>query len=228
MSYLLAVYRDWEPYETDLFKKLISPGATVLDVGAHIGYFTLLASTLAGPAGRVFAFEPEPRNRALLEKNARSNQRANVMVVPKGVSDKPGKFQLHLNAKNKGAHSLFALRRDGPSVEIETLALGPWMKENGVVPDFIKMDVEGGEWLALAGMSEFLEQNTRLTILLEYFPEALRRSGREPREWLDKLTALCFRLHYIDEAKRQLRAMQAKEIEAGFTTATCNLLCVRD
>lgn len=72
-----------EEFETEIFKKEIKKGDTVLDLGAHIGYYTLLAAKLVGEKGKVFAFEPEPTNFALLKKNIKINNHQNVIPVQK-------------------------------------------------------------------------------------------------------------------------------------------------
>lgn len=72
-----------EEFETEIFKKEIKKGDTVLDLGAHIGYYTLLAAKLVGEKGKVFAFEPEPTNFALLKKNIKINNYQNVIPVQK-------------------------------------------------------------------------------------------------------------------------------------------------
>ena len=72
---------------TDVVTKEIQPGDTVLDLGANIGYFTLLFAKLVGNNGIVFAFEPEPQNIALLTKNIKINNYKNVTLVPKAVSN---------------------------------------------------------------------------------------------------------------------------------------------
>jgi FkbM family methyltransferase len=201
----------------------------VLDVGAHIGYFSLLASTLTGPSGRVYAFEPEPRNRALLEKNVASNSRANVVVVPKAVSDSAGTARLQLHAQNTGAHSLFSAPGTAAgSVEIETVALGAWMKENNVEPSLIKLDLEGGEWRALEGMSDFVARKRPLALVLEYIPAAITRSGRDPWEWLDRLAKFGFRFSRIDEDRGVQTPMTADQISFAFSQSHCDLLCERD
>src|SRR5688572_13621160 len=77
----------WAEAETRLFRELIRPGMVVVDVGANIGYFSLLASTLVGPTGRVYAFEPDPVNCALLRKNVRLNRVTNIEVIESALSD---------------------------------------------------------------------------------------------------------------------------------------------
>ena len=98
----------WEPVETAIMLRLLAPGMTVVDVGANLGYHAVIASRLVGPGGRVIAFEPEPRNHALLTANIKRNHCANVEVHRNAVSDEVGQsITLHLSADNLGDHRIF-------------------------------------------------------------------------------------------------------------------------
>ncbi len=88
ISQELILSGKWEDYETELFKKNIKPGVTVVDIGAHIGYYTVIAAQLVGDKGKVYAFEPDPRNFKLLQRNVEANGYSNVVLVNKAVSDK--------------------------------------------------------------------------------------------------------------------------------------------
>src|SRR3989344_6832323 len=87
LSTSLYYYGEYEPFETNLFQQLIKTGDCVLDIGAHIGYYTLLASGLVGKKGKVFSFEPDPNNLVLLRKNVMVNELSNVVIVNKAVSN---------------------------------------------------------------------------------------------------------------------------------------------
>ena len=82
----LFVSKTWEPEETKLVSRLLEEGDVFVDVGANLGYFTLIASDAVGKTGRVFAFEPEPNNFSLLQKNVEVNKCANVCCERKAVS----------------------------------------------------------------------------------------------------------------------------------------------
>ena len=79
----------YEPEQTRAFEELVKPGDTVLDVGAHVGYYTLLSSVLVGASGRVFAFEPNPRNYHYLDQHVYLNRCRNVTTVPLGEQRPP-------------------------------------------------------------------------------------------------------------------------------------------
>lgn len=107
ISDYIAVSGEYEPFIAELMKKNIKPGDTVVDIGSHIGYFTILMSKLVGETGKVYAFEPEKRNFELLKKNVEFNKCSNVILNNIAISDKTGKIKLYLtNKSNSGTHSI--------------------------------------------------------------------------------------------------------------------------
>lgn len=132
----------YEPFETQLVKAHLRPGAVVLDIGANIGYYTLLFSQLAGKEGKVFAFEPEPRNLAILKRNIQINGLRNVVLVEKAVSNRAGRIQLHVSEENWGDHRAFSSDAGRRCVEVEAIRMDDFLSSQGVSPDFIKMDIQ--------------------------------------------------------------------------------------
>jgi FkbM family methyltransferase len=92
---VLAISGVWEPNATAAFRSLLRPGDVCLDIGAHIGYFTLLASRLVGADGHVYAFEPTPATYEALCANLRRNDVQNVTALPVAVGDMQGQAVLH-------------------------------------------------------------------------------------------------------------------------------------
>jgi FkbM family methyltransferase len=136
----------YEPEQTRHFRELLRPGATVVDVGAHVGYYTLLAAELVGPRGRVFAFEPNPRNCAFLRSHVAANGLANVTVEESAVSDRSGMARFDFGTgtgTGRLAHS--------GTLEVGTVALDEYCAAHRIVPDAIKIDVEGAELDVLRG-----------------------------------------------------------------------------
>jgi len=191
----------FETFETELFKKQVKKGMTVLDIGAHIGYYTLLAANLVGENGRVFAFEPHPHNFAVLEKNVRINGYKNIVLVQKAVSDKSEYTNLFLG-KRSGLHSL-SNRVGKKSIVVETVTLDEIFDKDCQV-DIIKIDVEGAEMLVLLGANRVITANGNLKIFTEFCPNYLRKAGILPEEYLNKLMGYGFKLWNIDEHKRRL------------------------
>ena len=144
----------FEPGERGVFEGLVQPGMTVIDVGAHAGLYTLSASTLAGPVGRVIAFEPSPRERAHLVAHVRLNRCANVTVEPVALGDSEGEADLFVvDSSETGCNSLRpGAIGPGHTVRVGLRTLDEYAKGSGLDRvDVIKMDVEGAELSVLRG-----------------------------------------------------------------------------
>jgi len=192
-----ASNRIHEKATTELFKKVVKEGEVVVDLGANVGYFTLLAAKLVGPKGKVFSFEPEPKNYNYLEQNIELNNYNNVQSFQKAVSDKNGKTKLYICDYDTGHHTInkfegvqaYSRGRivEEKSVEIETITLNEFFKDKEELINVIKMDIEGAEALALAGMDNILKKNKKLKIFIEFFPLLIKKMGSSPSEFLRKL-----------------------------------------
>lgn len=161
-------------FETDeicFVQRFLQPGMTVLDVGAHHGLYTLLASKRVGQAGSVTSFEPSSRERKALLLNLKLNRSKNVRVesVALGSSNTHSEFFV-VDDKESGCNSLRppATSTRTSKTQVEVRRLDDWATErhiNGA--DFIKLDVEGGELEFLKGAERFLTGGKRPVILAE-------------------------------------------------------------
>jgi FkbM family methyltransferase len=220
----------FEPTETELLEREIGPGDVVLDVGANIGYYTLLFARRVGPQGRVFAFEPDPANFQLLRRNVRANGYRNVTLVPAAVSDRTAPTRLYLCRENKGDHRLYDSRDDRPSIEVPATTLDDYFAAYDGPIDVIKLDIQGSEGRALRGMSGLLRRHPGLKLTTEFWPIGLERAGTDPRGYLEDLIRWGFRLHEIDERREALGPADAAGLLATYTAANqdfTNLFCVR-
>lgn len=173
---------NWAEYPSvQACRRLIRPGMTVIDAGAHIGYYTRIFSELVGPAGRVLAFEAEPENFQLLRAHVSGAKYRNVEVLPYAVADRAGKLRLHLSPGHTNHSLVDGYTESQGSREVETVALDAFLAARGIDRvDFVKIDVEGGELLVLEGMRETLARSPHLNMLVELNPIALRAGGHEP------------------------------------------------
>jgi FkbM family methyltransferase len=192
-----AISREWESATTKLFKKLVKEGDTIIDLGANIGYFTLLAARLVGEKGRVYSFEPEPKNFKYLKKNIELNGYKNVFPQNKAVSDKNGKIKLYICHYDSGHHTINQhkgidsckpdFKDKEEFVEIETVRLDDFLEGREQKVDVMKIDIEGAEMLALSGMDKTIKQNKTLKIFVEFFPLLLKEMGVVPEDFLRKI-----------------------------------------
>ena len=178
--------------ETRLLRRLVRPGARVVDVGANVGLYTLQLSRLAGEAGRVFAFEPEPTLFRAMRDNCSANAARNVTPVNLALGDHPGRVRFQRNAFNSGDNRLGGLGWSGEGVEVEVACLDDVLPEPRV--DFVKMDVQGYEFGVLRGMERVFAASPALEIFFEFWPFGLAAAGSDPGDLLDHLRARGFRI----------------------------------
>lgn len=189
----------YELPETRLVNRTIRRGDTVVDIGANIGYYTLILARLVGPEGRVYAFEPDPANFSILERNVALNGYGNVVLARKAVSSKEGTIDLFLSDHNAGMHRSYESVLCTRSVEVEAITLDRFLESETRGIDFIKIDIEGSERPALEGMRAVLGRSRRVAILTEFSPAAMRESGSDPEEYIGALRDLGFALHLLRE-----------------------------
>jgi FkbM family methyltransferase len=182
----IARHGVWEPQVAAWWPRLVNPGATIVDVGANVGFHALHAAVLAGPRGRVVAVEPDPENVSLLRMACSLlSGAAPVEVVEAALSDKDGTlvFSDLGNPGNSGARFTHpeeeVLRRlvVGPAPTFSVVRALRWDDHFGEVPiDLVKLDVEGAEPLVLRGMTASLER-FRPAVLSEFAPGNLEQLG---------------------------------------------------
>lgn len=193
----------WEPFETELVRSLVSSGQVVVDAGAHIGYYTLLLAGLVGPSGRVAAFEPEPQNFRVLQRNVAINGLGNVELYRAALSERVGWVRLYLSESNSGDNRIFPSGRR-PFRMVRALTLDSWFERTGRPVNFLKLDVQGAELLVLKGAEGLLRASPRLGILFEFWPYGLSRVSGDPMDLPRFLEERGFTLLHPDEARRRL------------------------
>src|ERR1700737_4261928 len=169
-------YKTYEPWETLAIDKLVGKGSVCLDVGANVGYYTLLLSSLSGNSGQVHAFEPSDATFAKLHRNVQLNSANNVHLHKLALSRKTGNSSLVTPAKNAGGARL-TNELGFPNTTISVSTLDHFAhSENLERLDFIKADIEGSEFGLLEGGINTI-QRFRPKMLIEINPRALASFG---------------------------------------------------
>ena len=189
---------DYEPGTTDFVKRILKKGMNVINIGANIGYFTLLAARSVGPEGKVFAFEPFPNTVSLLEKNVTSNKYKNVTIIPMAVSDK--KETSFLVLKSESGYNFVS---SAPSMEFESVSINTTTLDDyfdiRLKIDFIILDAEGYEPRVIDGMKNIIEKNPKIQILTEYNPHTLLAAGWSDEKFLEKLESLGLNIKLVSD-----------------------------
>jgi FkbM family methyltransferase len=230
----LSVFgRYYEEYEISLFEQEIENGSVVLDLGANIGLYTLIA---AKSASQVFAFEPDPKSFSNLKKNIEANNAMNVHLVNKAVRNKTGKDpfcsyskypldrgNLHIVTEHEKMNQNF--------IVVETISLDEFFRNKSKKIDVIKMDIEGLEFEALEGMKELLSSNKKVKLFMEFNPYTLNRRGVNMGSFVNLIFEMFSNVYHVDEDNKTMKRIDkqwlidfAQKKEDGHFT---NLLAIK-
>lgn len=190
----------YEAVESYLLLKILNEDAVLVDAGANIGYYSLLASTQI-KTGKIFAFEPVPKNFESLSENINSNHlSARIKPIPQGLWNSSDLIKFHLQESMRGNSGSFtaAPHADGQdSYEAPVVRLDDFAAERGVhAIDFIKMDIEGAELNALKGAQNILERH-RPSLLLEVNRSACAAFGYDPQDLFSFLSQFKYRFFAV-------------------------------
>lgn len=144
------------------FADSIRRGDVVFDLGANVGFFTLVAAALTGPTGRVVAYEPSPQTARAVRHNVALNDLDYVTVVEAAVSDREGYADLDLRDSEQQASIVH--HAGGQMVKVRTVSIDDEVERLGITPAFVKVDVEGAEAAVVAGMRDTLRQSRALVV----------------------------------------------------------------
>ena len=191
----LFLYRYREVECTRIFSEMIPRGAIVADIGANIGYYTLIA---AGVAKKVYAFEPSPQSVKLLFENTALNHYGDhVEIHEMAISDSTGTASFSISAV-PNHHRLLSTAEGKPKkwIEVPTTTFDEFLKDGEV--DVIRMDLEGAEWLVIRGMKNLMARSKRpLRLFMEVHPPLMKRYGGDARTMFDLLFEHGFRIRHI-------------------------------
>ena len=225
-------WRLTERNETRMLLESLEPGMTVVDVGANVGYYTILMSQKVGNSGKVFAFEPDPLNFNILEYHAKRYRCANLVLEQKAVLSQSGSGRLYQSQSNPGDHRIYDLRDGRKSIPVEIVSLDDYFKNIKNPIDFIKIDVQGAEMAVIDGMSDLLSDPSKtknLQALIEFCPLALEEFGSHAKEFLKKLGSWGLKIRLLDPNTKDWEPIRPESLTWDHWTREgyVNLLCSR-
>lgn len=194
------------------FAQAVRPGMTVVDAGAYLGYFTLIAAGIVGRKGHVYAFEPHPESFEALLGNVRANRfEDRVTAVRMALADRPGIRPFGLD--DNPTHSGFAKADDrSRSMEVQCLRLDDYF-DHAPPPDMVKIDVEGAELAVLTGMQQTLDRvRDDFVMIVEFNPAALRQAGTGPDELVAWVREAGLRIWVINERSGRIESPNAANL----------------
>lgn len=175
--------RGWMGADIPWLAEQIKSGMTVVDVGANIGYYSLLFAGLVGPQGKVIAFEPDPDLFHTAEENVRRNGKSGMVQIHHcGLGAERAELHLMRGQVNSGDNRLRRSVPDSPrAVAVKVLPLDEVI--GAVKVDWVKIDVQGWECDVLEGMDQTLARNREwMRIYFEFWPRGIQQAGKDPME----------------------------------------------
>ena len=194
----------WEPQISDYIATHLAPGDCFIDVGANVGYFSLLAASIVGNAGTVCAIEASPSIFASLQRNVIRSGYSQIELFNKAVSDAPGHLSIYLGpAANRGSTTTISAVATRRGQDLE--AVVPADTLSAIVGEMkllsarlIKVDIEGAEYLLLSGIVHLLPRfNSATEWLIEVAPKAIAEQGRSAVDLLEMFRSSGYELYQI-------------------------------
>jgi FkbM family methyltransferase len=189
-----------EAESTKQIRREIKSGMTILEIGANIGYYSLIEAQLVGEKGKIYAFEPSPINMKLLKTNIALNSLENIVeAYPYGVGSKTAKRKFYL--MSKGNMSSFVPRKEDSiiktldTIDVEVVSLDKFFGINSVSIDYVRMDVEGFEFEVIKGMNRILtSEKCPMGLFIEIHSESLNNNGSSCKEFVNYVTNMGYKI----------------------------------
>ena len=209
----IAEQKIYEVHVTQTVRELLQPGCTFLDIGANIGYFSMLAASCLQNKGRIIAFEPVEQNRELFNLSVQANEFQNIDLYPYAVSDREQTFALDIGGRNSNSRIISAEQGALNKPVVTAVPLDNFLHDLTAL-DVVKIDIEGAEPLAIQGMRALIEK-FQPHIITEFSPEMITQTSQvEPVTYLNLLVELGYTLQIITDSGQKSEALNPQQIMA--------------
>lgn len=172
---------DWE--DLNHLRNRLKPGMVAVDIGCNVGAYTLLASSLVGSKGKVYAFEPNPQTHKRLKNTIAANKITNIALFNCGLSDSPGQLTLYPNTEPNNASATMVADGQTKGITVPVSTLDQVVDDNQIQRiDYLKMDVDGFEPNVLKGARQSLSRRIIRFLQTEFSDHWLSRNGSNPQK----------------------------------------------
>ena len=184
----------YERRESSLIKRHLTSGMTFLDVGANIGYYSLMAAAVAGPSGRIVAFEPNPHIFNHFKRTIEKNRISHITLEQYALADAAGTCELFVPIEAGNNTATMIANEGGSPVSVPVITLDDYLDRNDIEHvDFMKIDVEGYEPRIIAGAQATIKAKKIDAILCEFSGHWLRQDGTTPQDFYEFMRSLGLR-----------------------------------
>lgn len=185
-----------DAFEIELLKKHINKSATVLDIGANIGFYATILSDIVGENGMVHCFEPDIKNFEHLTKATADIK--NIKINNKAVGPKTEKLKIYTSKNLNVDHRTYKPEEYDKEIEIDAVSIDDHLASNSKV-DFIKMDIQGFEMQAIQGMQNILDKNKDIKLISEFWPYGLKKAGSSVKDYFNFLVNKGFTCYLLEK-----------------------------
>ncbi len=198
----------WEMWVTKVVMNLLKEDMNIIEIGANVGYYSLMFASKIGESGKLFVFEANPQIFDILIQSMEINGFSDrVNLENKAVTNKSGRISFNRLKRHHGSNSIIKfsdkrlekLGEEMDTIEIDTVSLDEYFKDQNIKIDIIKIDAEGSEYLIFDGMKKLINDNPNIIIICEFSPSLIRGTEKDPRKFLEEIKQYGFPLKYIDE-----------------------------
>lgn len=227
----ILCWGSWEPETTHTFERLLRPGMSWADVGANIGYFTIIGHRLVREGGgKTFAFEANPATFEILADNVRLNwffdhveceQQAAYFEKTKLKFGAPRKYAVNASISEANSGDWKRVNDEVDTFEVQAISLDEYFADTHL--DFIKIDVEGAESYVLRGARKLVTRNQDIKILIEWSPGQMLRCKTNPQELVDLIEEFGFHVWLAESERRKITTQELLGVKS-----TTMLLLSRD
>lgn len=209
----------WEIHETHTLLNILKPGQTLIDVGANIGYYSIVSAARLGKNGRVVSFEPDPQNFNLLLENIKQNHFKQIHAFNIGLSNQKTNLPLYRSADNRGDHRLFETPQH---IASDVIALDSGdnvlLERNASISHLtvhcIKIDTQGYEYSIIDGLHKTITANQKhLHMLVEFWPWGLRKNQTSATELLKLLQQYNMNIHILDHVQGGIYSSRLSDLQ---------------
>lgn len=220
------VQNKYEPFSSEIVLNYLKQNSVFIDIGAHFGYYSLLASRISGV--KIIAVEPVPTTYKILSKNIKMNN-VKGSIHNCAISDRNKTKLLNITeASDSVGFYQHPMTKTKKTSLVRCLTVDTLLKDQKKV-NFIKIDVEGHEMAVLRGMKTVLKKNANLYLLIEFCPQLQINAGHKPVDIFEELEGLGFEIYIVDEAKNKYYRLTNNKYnyeELLGDNTYCNLFCV--
>jgi len=208
----LTNYESSEKFVTQLIKKNVTKDMIAVNIGANVGYYTLLLARQVGTEGKVYSFEPFSPTVINLKKTIKKNGYNNVEIIPKAVSNNTRIDEITVTPSVMYNIITSAETPYLKKIKINVISLDDFLSDKNLKIDFIMMDAEGSEPYILDGMKQTIEHNPNLEIITEFNEFALTIAGTKGEDFYEKIRGFGFYVYNIDDTIQKVKPITKNEL----------------